>query len=226
MKEKIKSYVCETMKSYDVKDGKLAEELISACYDEYEMQLSNGAGEDEAYSAAVANIDEIVKSKVSPRNKFTFALGMGVLALLLSIAEMIASLLVRNIEFYRVEIPVVLLGFGVIIILYLFFKRHSYRWFDFVVLGVLFLSWFATLYQFLGAFLFNYTPGSYNDLNFIFPCIFDYRVHRGWMEDGVYATTYYFYSNFLVSLAVFVTTLVLFIRQKFKLKTKFVPKEK
>lgn len=226
MREKIKNYVHETMKNYDVNDRKLAKELISACCDEYEMQLSNGAGEEEAYSAAVANIEEIVKSKVSPRNKFTFALGMGVFALLLSVAEMIASLLVRNIEFYSVEIPAVWLGFGVIIILYLIFKRRSYRWFDFVVLGVLILSWFATLYQLLGAFLFNYTPGSYNDLNFIFPCIFDYRVHREWMGDGVYSTASYFYSNFLVSLAVFITTFALFIRQKFKLKAKLALEEK
>ena len=100
MRDRIKSYVRETMKSYDVNDGKLAKELVSACYDEYEMQLSNGAGEEEAYAAAVANIEEIVKSKVSPRNKYTFALGMGVLALFLSAMEMIASLLVRNIEFH------------------------------------------------------------------------------------------------------------------------------
>ena len=77
MRDRIKSYVRETMKSYDVNDGKLAKELVSACYDEYEMQLSNGAGEEEAYAAAVANIEEIVKSKVSPRNKYAFALGMG-----------------------------------------------------------------------------------------------------------------------------------------------------
>lgn len=32
------------MKNYDVNDRKLAKELISACCDEYEMQLSNGAG--------------------------------------------------------------------------------------------------------------------------------------------------------------------------------------
>ena len=207
------------MKNYDVNDRKLAKELISACCDEYEMQLSNGVGEEGAFNASVANIEEIVKAKVSPHNKFTFALGMGVLALFLSAMEMIASLLVRNIEFYSVEIPVVWLGLGVILILYLIFKRRSYRWFDFIVLGVLLLSWFATLYQLLGVFLFNYTPGSYNDLNFIFPCIFDYRVHREWMGEGNYSTTYFFYSNFLVSFAIFITALVLFMRQKFRIKT-------
>ena len=188
------------------------------------MQLSNGVGEEGAFNASVANIEEIVKAKVSPHNKFTFALGMGVLALFLSAMEMIASLLVRNIEFYSVEIPVVWLGLGVILILYLIFKRRSYRWFDFIVLGVLLLSWFATLYQLLGVFLFNYTPGSYNDLNFIFPCIFDYRVHREWMGEGNYSTTYFFYSNFLVSFAIFITALVLFIRQKFRIKTNFFNK--
>ena len=124
MRERIKNNVRETMKNYGVNDGKLAKELVSACCDEYEMQLSNGVGEEGAFNASVANIEEIVKAKVSPHNKFTFALGMGVLALFLSAMEMIASLLVRNIEFYSVEIPVVWLGLGVILILYLIFKRR------------------------------------------------------------------------------------------------------
>ena len=56
-------------------------------------------------------------------------------------------------------------------------------------------------------------------MNFIFPCIFDYRVHREWMGEGNYSTTYFFYSNFLVSFAIFITALVLFMRQKFRIKT-------
>ena len=76
MNDKIGQYVRETMKSYGVSDRKLERELISACRDEYEMQLAGGAYEDEAFRAAVENIEEIAKSRISRRNKFAFALGM------------------------------------------------------------------------------------------------------------------------------------------------------
>ena len=45
MNDKIGQYVRETMKSYGVSDRKLERELISACRDEYEMQLAGGAYE-------------------------------------------------------------------------------------------------------------------------------------------------------------------------------------
>lgn len=69
------------MKGYGVSDRKLERELILACRDEYEMRLADGAYEDEAFRAAVENIEEIAKSRISRRNKFAFALGMGILAL-------------------------------------------------------------------------------------------------------------------------------------------------
>ena len=96
MNDKIGQYVRETMKSYGVSDRKLERELISACRDEYEMQLAGGAYEDEAFRAAVENIEEIAKSRISRRNKFAFALGMGILALCISVLEMLASLLVPS----------------------------------------------------------------------------------------------------------------------------------
>ena len=88
MKTRIKRYIYDTMKNYGVSGGKTAKELYSACCDEYDMQISNGAGQEQAYSAAVANVEEIVKGMVKPANKFTFSLSMGVLALIISIGGM------------------------------------------------------------------------------------------------------------------------------------------
>lgn len=43
MREKIKKYVHESLKNYGVGDRKLEKELTDACFDEYSMQIENGA---------------------------------------------------------------------------------------------------------------------------------------------------------------------------------------
>ncbi len=217
MNDKIGQYVRETMKSYGVSDRKLERELISACRDEYEMQLAGGAYEDEAFRAAVENIEEIAKSRISRRNKFAFALGMGILALCISVLEMLASLLVARLDVYRASMPVCVAGIVVILILYLILKRGSYRWYDFLVLGVMLASWIASTLLLLPDFLFNYTPGSAHKLDFSFPCLFISRVHRDWMEEGVWSASKVFYPNFLVSLCIFVPAFILFLREKIRL---------
>ena len=70
MNDKIAQYVHETMKGYGVSDRKLERELILACRDEYEMRLADGAYEDEAFKAAVENIEEIAKSRIPRRAKY------------------------------------------------------------------------------------------------------------------------------------------------------------
>ena len=220
MNDKIGQYVRETMKSYGVSDRKLERELISACRDEYEMQLAGGAYEDEAFRAAVENIEEIAKSRISRRNKFAFALGMGILALCISVLEMLASLLVARLDVYRASMPVCVAGIVVILILYLILKRGSYRWYDFLILGVMLASWIASTLLLLPDFLFNYTPGSAHKLDFSFPCLFISRVHRDWMGEGVWTESYSFYPNFLVSLCIFVPALILFLREKIRLTAK------
>ena len=217
MNDKIAQYVRETMKGYGVSDRKLERELISACRDEYEMQLAGGAYEDEAFRAAVENIEEIAKSRISRRNKFAFALGMGILALCISVLEMLASLLVARLDVYRASMPVCVAGIVVILILYLILKRGSYRWYDFLVLGVMLASWIASTLLLLPDFLFNYTPGSAHKLDFSFPCLFISRVHRDWMGEGVWSASKVFYPNFLVSLCIFVPAFILFLREKIRL---------
>ena len=221
MNDKIAQYVRETMKGYGVSDRKLERELILACRDEYEMRLADGAYEDEAFKAAVENIEEIAKSRISRRNKYAFALGMGILALCISVLEMLASLLVARLDIYRASMPVCIAGIVVIIIvLYVILKRGSYRWYDFLILGVMLSSWIASTILLLPDFLFNYTPGSDHELNFVFPCLFETRIHRDWMGDGVWTESYSFYPNFLVSLCIFLPALILFMRERLRLSPK------
>ena len=220
MNDKIAQYVRETMKGYGVSDRKLERELILACRDEYEMRLADGVYEDEAFRAAVENIEEIAKSRIPRRNKFAFALGMGILALCLSVLEMLASLLVARLDVYRASMPVCIAGIIVIIVLYVILKRGSYRWYDFLILGVMLASWIASTILLLPDFLFNYTPGSDHELNFVFPCLFESRVHRDLMGEGVWSTRYFFYPNFLVSLCIFLPALILFMRERLRLSPK------
>ena len=219
MKTRIKGYIYDTMKNYGVSGGKTAKELYSACCDEYDMQISNGAAQEQAYSAAVANVEEIVKGMVRPANKFTFSLSMGVLALIISIGEMFASLL-DDVYFYNVEMPIVLAGWVIIAILYAIFARRSLRWYNFVILGALLISWLASFFSLFVYFFFNGPPGCWQRFYFIFPCVFERHMHRDWFADGEFWTNYIFYSNFLVSLAVFVATLVMFINEKIKKSAK------
>ena len=184
------------------------------------MRLADGAYEDEAFKAAVENIEEIAKSRIPRRNKFAFALGMGILALCLSVLEMLASLLVARLDICRASMPVCIAGIVVIIVLYVILKRGSYRWYDFLILGVMLASWIASTILLLPDFLFNYTPGSDHELNFVFPCLFETRIHRDWMGDGVWTESYSFYPNFLVSLCIFLPALILFLRERLRLSPK------
>lgn len=216
MNDKIKKYVRDTMKSYGVCDYKLQRELISACCDEYNMQTANGVAPYEAYEAAILNVDDIVKGMVKPGNKFGFSLGMGILALVISIGEMVASLLVANVEFYNVEMLIACALWAIIIILYAIVCRHSLRWYNFLILALLLVSWVVTVYMLLSFFLFEGLPGSWRELEFIFPCVFEERWHRPFMGEGAYETDYKVYLNFLVSAVTFITTLALFIHEKVK----------
>lgn len=214
MREKIKKYVHESLKNYGVGDRKLEKELTDACFDEYTMQIENGADAENAFAASVENIDDIAKSKITPKNKFKFAFCISIAAFLVACLEVFGSIMGDPIGFYSIVMPVALVATVIVAIVYLIVKRHSYRWFDFVVLGIVFISWSVAIYQLLPAFLFNYTPDSFDKLDFVFPCIFRYSVHRDWMAEGEFTTSVRFYPDFLVSFALLVTTLVLFIRQR------------
>ena len=135
MRDKIEKYISDTMKSYGVSGSAIKNELANACCDEYNMQVEKGVAPYEAYEAAVANVEEIVKGMVKPGNRYAFSSGMGVLALVISVGEMLASLLARNIYFYEAEMLVVCAGWIVIAVLYAVVCRKSLRWYNFVVLN-------------------------------------------------------------------------------------------
>lgn len=218
MNDKIKKYIHDIMKNYSVSNSKLEKELVLACCDEYSMQTSNGVAPYDAYEMAISNVEDIVKSMIKPNNKFAFSLGMGILALILSIGEMFASLLSASVYFYEAEMAIVCGCWAVIIILYAIIFRKSLRWYNFLILAVLFASWLTSFFIIFPLFFFNGPPGSYQNMSFIFPCVFERHWRRDWFEAGYYEVDYYAYLNFLIALAVFVTTFALFIKEKTRIK--------
>ena len=218
MRDKIEKYISDTMKSYGVSGSAIKNELANACCDEYNMQVEKGVAPYEAYEAAVANVEEIVKGMVKPGNRYAFSLGMGVLALVISVGEMLASLLARNIYFYEAEMLVVCAGWIVITVLYAVVCRKSLRWYNFVVLGVLLASWLASLFIIFPLFFFNGPPGCSQHFEFIFPCVFERRWRRDWFSLGHYETDYWFYANFIIALATFAAVLVLYVNERAKIK--------
>ena len=218
MRDKIEKYISDTMKSYGVSGSAIKNELANACCDEYNMQVEKGVAPYEAYEAAVANVEEIVKGMVQPGNRYAFSLGMGILALVISVGEMLASLLARNIYFYEAEMLVVCAGWIVITVLYAVVCRKSLRWYNFVVLGVLLASWLTSLFIIFPLFLFNGPPGCSQHFEFIFPCVFERRWRRDWFSPGYYETDYWFYANFIIALATFAAVLVLYVNERAKIK--------
>ena len=218
MNDKIKKYIHDTMKSYNVSNLKLEKELVLACCDEYSMQTANGVSPYEAYEMAISNVVDIVKSMIKPSNKFAFSFGICILALVISIGEMFASLLSACIYFYEVEMAIVCGCWVVIMILYAVIKRKSLRWYNFLILVVLLASWLVSFFIIFPLFFFNGPPGCYQNMSLIFPCVFERHLHRDWFAEGYYETDYLFYANFLISLVMFVTTLVLFIKERVKIK--------
>lgn len=218
MRDKIEKYISDTMKSYGVSGSAIKNELANACCDEYNMQVEKGVAPYEAYEAAVANVEEIVKGMVKPGNRYAFSFGMGVLALVISVGEMLASLLARNIYFYEAEMLVVCAGWIVIAVLYAVVCRKSLRWYNFVVLGVLLASWLASLFIIFPLFFFNGPPGCSQHFEFIFPCVFERRWRRDWFSPEHYETDYWFYANFIIALATFAAVLVLYVNERAKIK--------
>lgn len=218
MRDKIEKYISDTMKGYGVSGSAIKNELANACCDEYNMQVEKGVAPYEAYEAAVANVEEIVKGMVKPGNRYAFSLGMGILALVISVGEMLASLLARNIYFYEAEMLVVCAGWIVITVLYAVVCRKSLRWYNFVVLGVLLASWLASLFIIFPLFFFNGPPGCSQHFEFIFPCVFERRWRRDWFSPRHYETDYWFYANFIIALATFAAALVLYVNERAKIK--------
>ena len=147
MHNKIKKYVHELMKGYKVFDKQLEKEIVSACCDEYDMQIENGIAEEDAYSASIADVANIIREKSVPKNKFIFSLIVCCCALIVSLIEMIVSkLLVRPLDIYGFELQVVVFAL-LCVLVFIIIKRREFHWFDYIILVVLLLSWISTLYQ-------------------------------------------------------------------------------
>lgn len=159
------------MKGYNVCNKQLEIEIVSACIDEYEMQLSNGIEPEEAYKASINDVADILKEKSKPRNKYFYSLVVCCCAFIVSIIEIIIpKLSSQPLEIYGFEMPVVLLIF-VVALVYMIVKRRKFHWYDFVIIAIFIVSWAISLIQ-VGVYAYHATmPDRYWSAEYGFPCI-------------------------------------------------------
>lgn len=171
MHNKIKEYVHELMKGYKVFDKQLENEIVSACCDEYDMQIENGMASENAYSASIADVANIIREKSVPKNKFIFSLIVCWGALIVSVVEIIVpKLSPQPLEIYGFEMPLCILALSGLLV-FIIVKRREFHWFDYVILAVFLLSWVSTLIQ-IGIYAYHATmPDRYWDAEYGFPCI-------------------------------------------------------
>lgn len=171
MHNKIKEYVHELMKGYKVFDKQLEIEIVSACCDEYDMQIENGIESENAYSAAIADVANIIREKSVPKNKFIFSFIICCCALIVSVAEMIVPMLSpQPLEIYGFEMPLFILALCGLLV-FIIVKRREFHWFDYIILALFLLSWISALIQ-IGIYAYHATmPDRYWDAEYGFPCI-------------------------------------------------------
>ena len=92
MYDRIRFYVRELMKGYNLTDKKMEREIVLACYDEYKKKLSDGVQAEEAYLASIADVANILKDKKVPESRFRYSLTFSICALVISIVEIIVAI--------------------------------------------------------------------------------------------------------------------------------------
>lgn len=225
MHNKIKKYIHNLMKGYKVFDKQLELEIVSACCDEYDLQLENGISSDDAYNIAIADVESILKENCSPKNKFTFSLIVCCCALIASIIEMIIpKLSSQALDIYGFEMPLcIFILFGLLI--FLVVKYREFHWFDYVILLIFLFSWISTLFQ-VGTYAYHVQmPDRYWSASYSFPFIIKIRTYVTESPDANYKLvsitgTYCF--NFIISIISLIIFSTLIIREKQWLKGKSI----
>lgn len=223
MHNKIKKYIHNLMKGYKVFDKQLELEIVSACCDEYDMQLENGISSDDAYNIAIADVESTLKETCSPKNKFTFSLIICCCAFIVSIIEMIIpKLSSQELDVYGFEMPLcILILFGLLI--FIIVKWREFHWFDYVILLIFLLSWISTLFQ-VGTYAYHVQmPDTYWSASYSFPFIIKIRTYVTESPGAIYKlvntkNTYSF--NFIISIISLIIFSIFYIKEKKKIKLK------
>lgn len=220
MNKDIKKYLRDSMKGYGVYSRKLESRLNQTFSEKYYSLISAGVESETAREQVYAYIDTKLKTLVIPKNKYLFPFLMGILAVCISSFELFFSLMYNLVYFYSGEMGIVTGGIAIIIILYLILARRSYRWYDFLVMGIMLVSWGASFFQ-IFPFIFSTGEGGSRALDYIFPCVITITTYiNKWVTEPT--ITYVFCPNFLVGAGIFITTLIMFIKQRAKIKARYL----
>ena len=222
MYDKIKHYIRGLMKDYNKADRKSEKEIVSTCYDKYKAQLSEGIKPEKAYQASISGIENILKDKIMPKNRFRYSLTFSICALIVSLVEIsAAAFLAHPLDFMGFEMPVfivVLIGTFV----YTIAKYRKFYWYDYPILAIFILSWISTLLQ-IGGYAYHATmPDKYWNIEYGFPCIIKILTFEtDTYPDVFYRLTdvsYTYCFNFLVSAIAFIVMSALIIKEKIRIK--------
>lgn len=212
------------MKEYNVDDGKLRKEIITACCDEYDFRLSAGLSSCDAYNAAVADVDGILRLKSRGKaNKFRFIFIVSVCAFAVSLFEILLQWLAMHEEAtYAVELMMAFIALTALIV-YAAVKHKKMHWFDYVILIVLWLAWTAS---FLQTAWYVYGWNELIDrqyMSFEFPCFFTlkkYVYEEPWRDTLLSVSTTYIYCfELIASFIALAATSVFYIRENLKRKS-------
>lgn len=156
MQKKIKKYVKEVFKYYQVYDGRKEKELIESCLDEFDFQIKNGVNELKAYEIAIMDVDEIVKSFPSKKIfKYKFSLLICLISLAVSVLNILFSYVTSDaLRLYGIDL-LLFMFLLICIIIYSFVTLKRRRWFDFVTILIVFISYLYTFVM-LRDFIFNF----------------------------------------------------------------------
>ena len=148
----------------------------------------------------------ISQNKLKP---LTFALYISVIALVLSVVEMVGN----SLDIYAFELPVVCVGFTWVLI-HIAVTHRKHYWYDYVIVSVLLLTWLASYVQ-VARYYFRYTgPFESWDAKYVFPCnikIWHFtQIEESTTYDPTNVTSSTFDTvclNFVISLVLFAGTL-------------------
>ena len=95
----------------------------------------------------------------------TFAIYVSIIALVLSVIEMLGNAL----NIYAFELPVVCFGL-IWVLVHIAVTHRKHYWYDYVIVAILLLTWFASYIQ-VARYYFRYAGPYENwDAQYVFPC--------------------------------------------------------
>ncbi len=167
-------------------------------------------------------MNEIAVKEKNP-NKFTFAFGLSVAALVAAVIEMLFNVMAYNpLDGYGWLFPIIIVA-PIVTAVVVGIRHNRHSWFDYLLIGLLLAVWIATGLQLLFGRPVPRGPGMIPCAEYRFPCLIDlYMVQRetgAELADGVWtknATAYSF--EFLVALVSCIVFGVLFIMNKVNAK--------